>query len=344
MILPLSNFNINQSFTSNNQEKKLPYDKDTLLKNNLQTRTRIACDKFFNALSMYPAKGFRGDKNANFYEFLTMGSIPYVIGSLTLMSVFNAANRFFEPFAKSVASKMGSKMALGVLFYGILKSATKPLVTTPVKWITGVDTEVPYAKVNYELPDNVDDTDITSIEYHKAFESKEFPRWDLFYKSEAKGENRNEYYDKIAKKLGLGENLADSDQEVKPLIKNIAIKTDNAKMISSYLWAAAGVCYAFQEPWEDYLKVATLKFWQVDKFKHSLEVFVRSAKDSAKTLWEGPKVYDKINVLQKISKHSGKLVIGSAVLSTIIGIINAVNVPKPVNSSAINKNRKYVVD
>lgn len=344
MILPVSNYRQNQSFTANDAEKKLPYDKDTLLKNNIQTRARIAYDKFTNALTLYPAKGFKGDKNANFYEFLTMGTVPYIIGSLTLMSVFNSANKHFAPFAKSKASKIGSKMALGVLFYAIAKSITQKFVTTPVRWLTGIDTEVPYAKVNYELPDDIYDTDITSIEYHKAFESKEFPRWDLFYKSEAKGENRNEYYDKIAKKLGLGENLKDSDQEVKPLIKNIAIRTDNAKTISSYLWAAAGVCYAFQEPWEDYLKVATLKFWNVDKFKHSLKVLARSAKDSAVEMWQGPKGAS-LNSIDKLSKHSGKIVLCLAALSSILGVINAVKIPKPAdNHSMINKNRKYVVD
>ena len=271
MIVPINGISSRINFKNEEPEgKKLPYDNDTLLENNFKNRTRIAYDKFTNALSLYTAKGLKGDKNSNFYEFLTLGSIPYVIGSLMLMSVFNSANKHFAPFARSKASAVGRRMALGVLFYGIWKSFTKSFVNAPVKWITGVDTEVPYAKVIYELPDNIYDTDVTSIEYHKAYESKEFPTWELFYKSEAKGEVRNEYYDKIAKKIGCGENLNDSDQEMKPIIKQIAIKTDMAKILSSYLWAAAGVGYAFQTPWEDYLNVATLKFWKFNKFKHYL--------------------------------------------------------------------------
>ena len=322
MILPV-NSNLNNGLNlSGRPEKKLPYDKDTLLENNLSTRMRIGFDKFTNALTLYPAKGLKGDKNANFYEFLTMGKVPYIVGSLTLMAVCNAANKHFDSFAQKSAIALGRKMALGVLFYAILKGITKPLVTTPVKWITGVDTEVPYAKVIYELPDNIEDTDITSIEYHKAFESKEFPRWDLFYKSEAKGETRNEFYDKVAKKLGLGENLKDSDQEVKPLIKQIAIKTDTAKMLSSYMGAANGVALAFQEPWQEYLNVATLKFWKPEKFKHSLEVLVRSAKDSIKEFFKGPKNSSGIE------KYAGKILFGAALLTTIIGVINAVKVNK----------------
>ena len=46
--------------------KKLPYSKDTLLKNNFLTRTRIGFDKFTNAMTLYPAKGIKGSRNSNF--------------------------------------------------------------------------------------------------------------------------------------------------------------------------------------------------------------------------------------------------------------------------------------
>lgn len=343
MISSISNYNNGVSFKNNDnaQGNKLPYAKDTLLENNFANRTRIGFDKFTNALTLYPAKGLKGSKNANFYEFLTMGTVPYVIGSLMLMSVFNSANKYFAPLARSKAGAAGRKMALGVLFYGILKSATKSFVTMPVKWITGVDTEVPYAKVNYELPDSISDTDITSIEYHKAYESKEFPRWDLFYKSEAHGEKRNEYYDRVAEKVGYGEDLNDSDQEMKPVIRKIATKTDMAKTFSSYLWAATGVAYAFQEPWDDYFKVATLKFWKFGKFKHSLKVLMDSAVKSAKELYHGPQNANGW------SKHAGKFMIGASLLSSVLGVVNATHVPKLSKLSAedvIDKDRKYVVN
>lgn len=343
MIVPISGINSRINFRNDDAEgKKLPYDKDTLLENNFANRTRIGFDKFTNALTLYPAKGLKGSKNANFYEFLTMGSVPYIVGSVMLMSVFNSANKHFAPLARSKAGSIGRKMALGVLFYGLLKSFTKSFVTKPVEWITGVDTEVPYAKVNYELPDNIYDTDITSIEYHKAYESKEFPRWDLFYKSEADGDVRNEYFDKIAKKIGFGEDLNDSDQEMKPVIKKIAAKTDTAKILSSYLWAAAGVGYAFQAPWDDYFNVATLKFWKFNKFKHSIKVFKDSAVKSAKDMWRGID-----NAKGWWPKHAGKVMIGAAALSSIIGVVNAVTISKPSKQNAddvIDKDRKYVVN
>lgn len=341
MILPVSNINTKVNFNGKSEGKKLRYAEDTLLKNNLSTRTRIGFDKLTNAFTVYPAKGLKGDRNANFYEFLTMGTVPYLIGSGMLMSVFNSANKYFNPNSKMIASAIGQKMALGVLFYGILKGVSKSLVSYPVKWITGVDTELPYAKVNYELPDDVYDTDITSIEYHKVFESKEFPRWDLLYGHESKGEVRNAYFDKVAKKLGLGTNLKDSDQETKPIIKEIAVKTDMAKMLSSYMWAATGVCLAFQQPWDNYFNAMTFKFWKKDKFLHSLKIFKESLADSAKDLWRGPKE------TSGIAKHAGKGMVGLAVLSSVLGVVNAVMTSRHkanLNSSnVIDKNRKFEV-
>ena len=339
MILPLQNNRI--SFSAKPKEEKvLEYDHDTLLDNNIATRTRVGIDKLTNALTVYPAKGLKGSKNANFYEFLTMGTVPYLVGSVTMMAVFNSANKHFSHFAKTKASALGQKMALGVLFYGLLKSVSKSFINIPVKHLTGIDTEKPYAKVIYELPEDINDTDIMSIEHHKVFESVEFPRWDLLYSDESKGQKKNFMYDKIAKKLGLGENLNDSDQEVKPRIKEVVVKSNLAKNISSYLWAATGVALAFQKPWENYFNVMTFKFWKRKEFLKTMESFGRNLKESAKELWTGSG--------KGIAKQGGKILLGTAILSSVLGVINAVtssHTPSKKNvSDVINKNSKYLTD
>lgn len=353
------------------------YDKDTLLKNNFSTNMRIALDKLTNAATVYPAKGLTGNKNSNFYEFLTMGTVPYIIGSLTLMSVFNSANKYFEPFAKSKASKIGNKMALGVLFYGIAKELSKPLITAPVKMATGVDVNLPYARVIYELPDYKDDTDITSIEYHKIFESVEFPRWDLLYGDESKGKARNAYFDKVAKKLGLGENLKDSDQEVKPRIKEIVTKTAAVKNIVPYLWAGLGVAVAMQEPWDDFFTRFSnaFKFYKYSEFiEHEgqqwtfgaklggtvnnmakeagqmVKSFGRIFRSSVKELYCGSKNTSKAN------RIAGKLMIAIPVIATVLGDLKIIsgnkktitkeikNADPAVISPVIQQDRKYVVN
>ena len=325
----------------NANEKKLAYTKDTLLKNNLMTRTRIGFDKLTNAFTVYTAKGLKGSKNANFYEFLTMGTVPYIVGSGMLMAVFNTVNTKYAADSVKSACRLGRKMALGVLFYRLMKSISKPFVTTPVKWFTGVDTQLPYAKVNYELPEDINDTDITSIEYHKVFESVEFPRWDLLYGDETKGEKRNFRYDKIAKKLGLGTNLNDSDQEVKPLVKEIVVKTSTATNISQYLWAACGVAFAFQKPWEKFFNVMSFKFWKPEAFAKSAIQFGRSFVESAKSFYFG-------NGSSFMNRHGGKLLLGTAIAASALGVINAstsANKPSKLDSAdVIEKDRKYVVN
>lgn len=343
MILPISNNNGNNfSFNAKKREENsASYDHDTLLKNNLITRSRIGMDKLTKAFTLYPAKGLAGNKNANFYEFLTMGNVPYLIGSITLMSIFNSANKHFAPFARSKAAKLGNKMALGVILYAALKSISKSFINLPVRMITGIDTELPYAKVNYLLQENPQDySNLTSIEYHKVGESVDFPRWDQLYGDPTKGESTNWRYDKIAKKNGLGENLNDSDQEVKPIYKEVLVKSKLAKSISSYLWAATGVALAFQTPWEEYFKVATLKFWKGKDFLHSLKILGKSFVNSVKELYKGD-----VNSLSKLERHSGKIMLGVAIASTAAGILNTIHLTKKTHqgTKVINPNKESVV-
>jgi len=338
MILPVNNINRKTGFTADNGEQKgVEYTHDTLLKNSYANRAKIGVDKFINAFTVYPAKGMKGSKNANFYEFLTMGTIPYLVGSGMLMAIFNGVNKYYPPFHRVMSKQTGNKLALGVVFYGIMKNISKDFITKPVKMLTGVDTEQPYAKVIYELPEDINDTDITSIEHHKVFESVEFPRWDLLYNNESNGKPRNEYYDKIAKKLGLGENLKDSDQEVKPRIKEIVVKSNMAKNISSYLWAAVGVALAAQEPWENFFNVFTLKFWKGKDFLNSVKSFGRNFVKASKELWQGSG--------SGLKKQSGKILIGLAVLSSVLGVANAVISPKSKlkSSDVIDKSKGYLV-
>lgn len=312
------------------------YTHDTLLKNTPVTRFRIGADKLINALTVYPAKGLKGSKNANFYEFLTMGTVPYLIGSGTLMSVFNLANKYYSPFARQKASSLGNRLALGVLFYGIMKNLSKSFISKPVKMLTGIDIEQPYAKVVYELPDDINDTDITSIEHHKVFESVEFPRWDLHYTDQYGEKNRNSYYDNVAKRLGMGKNLKDSDQEVKPRIKEIVIKASAAKSISSYLWAASGVAFAFQKPWDKYLRTMTFKFWKGKEFLKSLETFKDSFIESALKLYKG----------EGKNCHAGKILLGSALISSFLGVMNTIhssNKPEKAKmEDVIQKDKGYI--
>jgi len=346
MISPISNFRENRLITFKAEPKEKSgadsaYNEDTLLENNFATRARIGLDKLTKAFTIYPAKGMKGSINSNFYEFLTLGqNVPFIIGSITLMSIFNSVNKHFSHNAAIKAAKLGNKMALGVLLYATAKEASKVLVTKPIQMLTGIDTEMPYAKVNYflqERPGVYDD--LTSIEYHKVGESVDFPRWDLLYGDTKKGEARNFRYDKIAKKNGLGSDLNDSDQDVKPIYKEVLVKSKLAKSFSSFLWAVTAVSLAFQKPWEDFFRAATLKVWKGKDFLHSLKVFKRSFVESAKSLYKGVP-----NATSAIQKHAGKAMIGLAALTTILGVANSVHMTKKPqkNNDVINPKKESV--
>ena len=178
--------------------------------------------KTTSAFIDYPAKGLSGDINSNFYEFLTMGIVPYLLGSAMFMIVFNALNLGKHLGARDakVAGNIGKKMGLGVVLYGVFKTLSKHLVTTPVKMVTGVDTDMPYQNKVYNLPKGAGkDAEIEAqFQQRKIFDSKEFFRKDLLKRS---------YYDNVAKKLGMGENLNDSISETTPIIQSI-VATSNA--------------------------------------------------------------------------------------------------------------------
>lgn len=334
--------NVNNNFTAMNINEEELKKHPVVIDNTFSNRMYIGWDKFTNALTMYPARGLKGSKNSNFYEFLTMGIIPYIAGSATLMAIFNTNSKFLAR-DKKMASQIGKKMALGVLFYGLAKSLSKNLITYPVKWLTGVDTEEPYAELKFKLPENISDTDITSLEYHKVLESVDFPRWNVKYGDESKNEPRNMWFDKIAEKTGLGKDLKDSDQDVKPLVKEIAVKSSLAKSISSYMWAAVGVAMAMQKTWDGFFNMATINPLKFKQFAATIGRFIDSVFTSIGELYRGPK-----NAGSFFKQHSGKMLIGVAAFSTVAGLANVLlnrNKPSRLTSNdVIDKNRKFVVD
>ena len=314
---------------------------DMRLNNDLTTRSRIALDKFIKAFTIYPARGISGNINSDFYAFLTMGTVPYVFGSLTLMTVFNGVRHAFKLSENAKAAKLGNKMALGVLFYGAFKSFSKNFITYPVKWVTGVDTQLPYLKVYNELPENKDDTDVTSYEYHKVGESVEFTRWDMLYGKPQDKKILNEKFDKIAKKNGMGENLNDSDQSVKPMYKEVLVKSSFAKSFSSFLWAATGVVLAFQKPWEEFFEGARYNIFKPKEIWHTVELFGRDFKKSALSLYKG-----NPEATKPLQKYAGKGLVLTAAAVTLLTLLNTFRItskPSKVKANdVIDSNKESV--
>lgn len=262
---------------------KMSHSHDHLLKGNVVNKTKANLHKIGQAFTTYPVKGLKGDENSNFYEFLAMGTIPYLIGSVTMIKVFNAATKKFSPESQKAANKIGKKLGIGVVFYVLAKELAKKIVDVPVEASTGIDLAQPYKKFIHELPPNGYEKGKTRVEYHKAFESVDFPRWDLFSPEGDEAVNKNAWFDKIAAKNGFGE-LHASDQEMKPRIKELAVKAQTWKTILSYTLAATAVGLAAQTPWEE---LGVNKGNKKQGFKRIITDFADISKRSFKEMWNG---------------------------------------------------------
>ena len=268
---------------------------EEMSKNPVSTSLKIGTTKLKNAFIDYPIKGFKGSKNSNFYQFLQMGMVPYILGSGAMMAVFNAARIFFDTPAAKSASKLGNKMALGVVGYGIMKNLSKKFIELPVKHLRGIDVNIPYDKIVHELPEKGNENNLVKHEYHKAFESVDFPRWDLFYDNKFYGDERNSYYKKVSKKFGYQpEELDHSDQKMKSKIRETVVKTRAFTTLSSYFWAASAVGVAMQDAWTN------MKFNPVQR--------IRNLKDHIKIKQVQPRDFFVVDFAKKLGKSFGEFI------------------------------------
>lgn len=346
MLESVANINNGVFFTAKKPGQIEPANEESrILPNSSKTRIRQTSQKISSAIIDYPVKGLKGDVNSNFYEFLTMGIVPYIAGSATLMFVFNAANKYLNLFAKEKASTYGKKMAMGVLFYGLLKTISKKFVTIPVKQATGIDTELPYENIVYNLPTQAGENANIEIQHQqrKVYDSKEFFRKDLL---------KREYFDNVAKKLGMGDNLNDSVSEVTPIIQNVVATTNTAKSLSSYLWAGVGVGMAVQDCWKDFFNtISNRQKFVKDKNSGIVKNTAGRAKTATKNIWKASASFIKTffdsfaqmwrgkNGSEGFGKHAGKSFISVAAISTLILTLNVIIRAKKM---AYNSNSKLI--
>ena len=327
--------NKNQNYVvSQNKISEIHNASDHVIDNTYANRLKIGADKLTNAFTVYPAKGLKGDKNANFYEFLTMGQVPYLIGSGLMMSHAIIAKKY-DKFGGVQAAKITGPAAIGVVLYGVLKNLSRQLINKPIEMATGVDLDLPYRKVVHELPSTSDGKSSASIEYHKVFESADFPRWDLLYDYDKYGSKRGSYYDHVAKKMGLGENLESSDQAAKPKIKELLIKARTTSLFTSYLWAGLGVILACQDPIANLFEKDQYKTL---KQKFSMGNIKAQSKKIANAVFKSCK--------DVVSTKTGKAYVIGTIAATVLSNIICLSTikQKPVSKEAeIDKSKDYTV-
>ena len=276
----------------------------------------------------------QGSKNSNFYEYLSLGIVPYITGSAMMIATSLAATKFFNPNDAKASGMMGKGVAMGVLLYAAMKWAANKVMNKGTQLITGVDMDMPYKKVINELPENGREKVVT--EFHRVFESVDFPRWDLINKQGEENGNRYEFYDKIAEdKLGCEEPLNAPDQVVQPLIKQALTKAMAARSIASFLWAAVGVSIAAQKPFSEFLGF-NFKSGVWNTLKHLPMNFINAFAKSAQQLWKGSTAKSGI---------VGKGLIIAAGAATVLGLLNVkrgYKIDKKQSETKIDYKKDYV--
>lgn len=296
-------------------------NEDHIIKKRPTTGARIFADKLANDVFSYAPKGMQGSKNSNFYEFLSLGLIPNLVGSATLILLSNALH--YGGKDDFFAGMNGRKMAGGVLMYAAGKWLGNKVINKGVKATTGIDLEMPYKKVVHELPEYKGDKNTTSVEFHKVFESVDFPRWDLINKQGEENGNRFEYYDNLAHKMGYSKELNAPDQVVQPKIREVLVKSSAAKSVSTYIWAALGCAIASQESFGTFMNFPRKPTFTEAVKKLPTEVF-RVVKDGTKSL---------------AKTKMGKGLMAAAAVTSAFGILNAGK-----NFKAEKEDKKSTVD
>ena len=317
------------------QGEKAHGSEDHIIKKTPLTGARIVADKLVKDIFTYAPKGMQGSKNSNFYEYLSLGMIPYIVGSGMMVATTVAATKFFNPNDAKASKMIGKSAALGVAFYAVMKWLGGKLMEKGTQAITGVDMAMPYKKIISELPENGKEK--VSTEFHRVFESVDFPRWDLINKQGEEKGNRYEYYDKIAKdKLGCEEPLNAPDQVVQPLIKQALTKAMAARSIASFLWAGVGVAIASQKPFAEEFLNFSKNSGILNTLKHLPRNFAEVFVKSAKQLWNGSTAK---------SGMVGKGLIIAAGASTILGLLNVkrgYKIDKKQSETKIDYKKDYV--
>lgn len=326
-------------YVSNDEKKEKFYQTESHIhKQNALSGLKAGAHKLTNDIFTYFPKGFSGSKNSDFYEFLSLGMVPYLIGSAMLIALYAGAKGKFNPSDAFAASKAAKRMGAGVVLYGIGKWLSQKISRKAIKFSTGVDLDMRYINKVNEIPEPNAEKGIVRTQYPGVFDSVDFYRKDLLAKdSELNHGDIYAYDDKIAKKAGFKNKLNAPNQTMGPKIRELKARTTALEHVSKYIAAATGVALGSQKAFENIKFVNPFK--NIKGIKTSLMSIVTALRDGAVQLWKGS---DR----NLVTKHFGKALILlsalSAVLTWLIPSIGFKTNPNTMKSS-VDNNKEFEV-
>lgn len=294
-----------------NEEKKEKYYKNEshINKQGPLRGLKAGAHKFTNDIFTYFPKGFAGSKNSDFYEYLSLGMVPNLIGSILLAGTFGFANSKYNARDKGYADAGYKTMAAGVILYAVGKWAYQKLARKAVKASTAIDLDMQYVKKINELPEKGQEKGLVRTQYPGVYDSVQFYRCDLLAKDAELNHNNLYYYDdKIIKKAGYKDKLHAPNQTASDAIRKVKARTTALEYIGKYIVAATGVALGSQKA-----------FTKID-IKNPRTI-LKALKDGAVQLWKGEEHW-KGEPKTALTKHAGKaLIIGSAAATLLTWLI-----------------------
>ncbi len=316
---------------------------DEILPSGILTNLEVGAKQAYN-LPIYAYRGLKGDPDANFHEGMQLSKIPYYLGGPVLVWTFKVGEG--HPL------KLTKQKGVGVLLYYLGIMAANESVNLPVKILRGVDLKQKYIDLVDIRPEDPAGTTKRKTEYHDVFESIDFTRWDLLYnKSIETSQNPkliNENYDKIAKKMGLGENLTDSDSAVQPYMQKLIVMSKAWKYFLAVPFVGLAIGLSSQDVWKnwkfsDFKNGVSKAFAKKPEGTGILKKTAMASKTLANALKEASYSPLKTSLIDfwagkglgGISKYAGKFVI----LATILSIL-AANITILSATQARNKGKR----
>ena len=317
---PVTSVNVenlpNVGYLVSDKEKKEKFFKNEshIYKQGPLEGVKVGAHKLYNDVLTYYPKGFVGSKNSDFYEYLSLGMVPNIIGSLMLMASYGLVNYKFSADDARFANISFKQAASGVVLYALGKWAFQKFARTVINKFTDVNIDLFYKKQVIELPELGQEKGLVRTQYPKVYDSVQFYRSDLLTKDGELNHN-NAYYhdDKIVRKVGYKDKKNASNQMASEKIRGVKARTTALENIGKYVLAATGVALGSQNA-----------FGKIDL--KSPRTIVNAFKEGAVELWKGRDIDVKTTgigkIMKSLYKHSGKgLVIASAVMAFLTCLI-----------------------
>jgi hypothetical protein len=310
----MTNSKINFGKSSKSEPRDYVYQ--PTVKNKVQSTVSTA-----KSLPDYFNRGLKGDPDSNFYEFIKMSKLPYLLGGPGLVATIMAGSNLFDIKANKAAKFNGKGMALGCAGYYLMSAIAKACIDKPLKMARGLDLNHPINTVSFNRPHDKEGHSTFKDEKHSLFESSKFIRWGFVSPDEP-----DFNYKEIQRKMGIPEDANNPDAMMRPIISSTIKRANSWKYLTSAFAVMLGVGLGNQKALKEDFMTGI-----VSSIKNTKKVSVKNIANGFKTKVAQP-IKNSFVSLWKGSETLGSKVTGKVAILGFLASVAAANVSILSNS------------